>query len=126
MTHSAESRYDPRWRRGHVAVLTVMCAISGGLLAMRRVSRGPDLHEALSVDAVRAVAAVERIDPNTATIASLRRLPGIGPAKAAAIVAYREQSGRGVFRSPRDLEDVKGLGRGIVARIEPHLALLGE
>ncbi|HER20299.1 MAG TPA: helix-hairpin-helix domain-containing protein [Chromatiales bacterium] len=57
----------------------------------------------------------ERINPNTAPVGSLVRLPGIGPTRARAIAAYRETIrqtvGDGpVFRSCDDLQQIKGIG----------------
>jgi len=54
-----------------------------------------------------ALAAETRIDVNAASAAELATLPGIGAAKAAAIVAERE---RAPFRSVDDLERVDGIG----------------
>ena len=56
-----------------------------------------------------------RINPNDAPISSLVRLPGIGAAKAAAIVAYRdgyslEQAEGMVFGNCDDMQKVKGIG----------------
>jgi len=56
-----------------------------------------------------------RINPNDAPPASLARLPGVGLAKAQAIVTYRQQfrrDGRGdlAFRDCNDLDKVKGIG----------------
>lgn len=48
------------------------------------------------------------IDLNSADLAALDALPGIGPATAAAIIAYREESGP--FLSVEDLLDVPGIG----------------
>ena len=56
-----------------------------------------------------------RINPNNATVASMSRLPGIGVAKAEAIVAYRKsfqgktQEGR-PFQNLDDLQKVNGIG----------------
>ena len=53
--------------------------------------------------------AAERIDINTADVATLDRvLLNIGPAKAQAIVAYR--TANGPFRSVEQLALVKGIG----------------
>lgn len=49
-----------------------------------------------------------RIDINRASEHQLQELPGIGPAKAAAIVAHREE--HGPFREPGDLRAVSGIG----------------
>lgn len=48
------------------------------------------------------------IDLNTATVAQLQTLPGIGPTLAQRIVSHREQ--HGPFRAPGDLRDVSGIG----------------
>lgn len=48
-----------------------------------------------------------RLDINTASIEELQTLPGIGPAKAAAIVAYREE--HGPFDSLAQLDRVNGI-----------------
>jgi competence protein ComEA len=63
----------------------------------------------------------ERVDPNFADAAELRRLPGIGPAKAAAIVAERRRGGP--YASLEDLRRVPGLGPTTIERLAPHLAL---
>ena len=49
----------------------------------------------------------------------LRLLPGIGPARAAAIVAERERGG--AFADTRALQRVRGLGPTRVARLAPLL-----
>lgn len=49
-----------------------------------------------------------RIDLNHATIEQLQGLPGIGPVKAAAIVAHRER--QGPFATPGALRAVPGIG----------------
>lgn len=67
------------------------------------------------------LAAGEQLDPNFADETELRRLPGIGPAKASAIVRDRRENGP--FGSLEDLERVVGLGEKTVLRLAPHLAL---
>ena len=49
-------------------------------------------------------------------------LPGIGPAKAAQIVAYRK---RHPFRTVDELVRIKGIGRKMVRRLRAHLAVSG-
>jgi competence ComEA-like helix-hairpin-helix protein len=56
-----------------------------------------------------------RINPNNATVASITRLPGIGEAKAEAIVAYRNNfigtNGKiRAFQNLSDLQKVNGIG----------------
>jgi competence ComEA-like helix-hairpin-helix protein len=56
----------------------------------------------------------EQINPNDASAASLSRLPGIGPARGKAIVAYREsfaqEEDSPAFQDADDLRNVKGIG----------------
>lgn len=49
-----------------------------------------------------------RVNINTATPEELDALPGIGPVKAAAIIAWREENGP--FRYPEQLLEVSGIG----------------
>ena len=55
------------------------------------------------------------INPNTACVASLVRLPGVGLTRARAIVGFRERLRREtgqtvVFDSPGDLQRIRGIG----------------
>lgn len=54
---------------------------------------------------------------NTATFEDLRRLPGVGPKKAEAILALRTKLGK--FRRAEDLLRVKGIGRGTFKKLKP-------
>lgn len=58
-----------------------------------------------------------RVVLNLAGEDDLRRLPGIGPTRARAILALRARLGR--FRRPEDLLQVRGLGRRSFARLRP-------
>jgi competence protein ComEA len=66
-------------------------------------------------DASGARSADGRLDVNRASAAELETLPGIGPAKAAAIVSDRERNGP--FRVPGDLRRVSGIGEATFQRI---------
>ena len=66
-------------------------------------------------------AATDGINVNTAASPALESLPGIGPAKAAAIIADREANGP--FSSCNDLQRVRGIGPATVANIAARCAI---
>lgn len=57
---------------------------------------------------VSAVPLCTRININTASVSELETLPGIGPARAADIVKYREQ--QGFFKNIEELTEISGIG----------------
>ena len=59
---------------------------------------------------------------NTATSDDLRRLPGIGEKRAAAILVLRARLGR--FHAIEDLLQVKGIGRATLKRLRPLVRLV--
>lgn len=70
----------------------------------------------------KAVSAmVGEINVNTADSELLCTVPGIGPAKAKAIIAEREKSGP--FLYDEDLLYVKGIGKKMLDTLSPYLNL---
>lgn len=63
------------------------------------------------------------VDLNTATEGDLCTLPGIGPAKASAIVKYRNSAGR--FNSVEQLGEVRGIGQKTLDQLRP-LVTVGQ
>jgi competence protein ComEA len=63
----------------------------------------------------------EKIDPNTADVDELQRLPRVGPSLAARIIAHREANGG--FASLADLDAVPGIGPALLEGITPHVTL---
>jgi competence protein ComEA len=61
------------------------------------------------------------VDVNAADAPALERLPGIGPALAARIVADREA--RGPFRRVEDLDRVPGIGAATLARFADQVVV---
>lgn len=58
-------------------------------------------------EAAAESAPTQLVDLNTADAETLQTLPGIGPAKAAAIIAYREE--HGPFAALKDVANVPGI-----------------
>lgn len=82
-------------------------------------------------DPPRAAATVAAVGPspegavnlNTATAEELTRVPGIGPARADAIVRLRERVR--AFRHVDDILRVRGIGRVTIRGMRPYLTLTG-
>ncbi len=76
---------------------------------------------ALLLSASDTTAEQTTVDVNTASIAQLNEVSGIGNAKAQAIVEYRDKNGP--FESVDDLRNVKGIGDKLLARLRPQLSV---
>ncbi|NOX81326.1 MAG: helix-hairpin-helix domain-containing protein [Deltaproteobacteria bacterium] len=59
------------------------------------------------------------VNINTAGVRELTTLPGIGPAKAKAIVLYRKTNGQ--FKNTKELIRVKGIGPKLMKKIEKEI-----
>jgi competence protein ComEA len=61
----------------------------------------------------------DQIDLNAASAQELQRVPGIGPAMAERLIAYRQQNGG--FHAVEDLLQVSGIGEKKYAKIQPYV-----
>jgi len=100
------------------AVAVCMCVAAGLAFAMHMTDPSAD-HRSLVIE--------DRINPNIASSASLGRLPGIGPARARAIVDYRRQRlehdpDGPAFSRPQDLQKIAGIGPATAGTIRPWLS----
>jgi competence protein ComEA len=64
------------------------------------------------------------VNLNTATSDELQLLPGVGAARAQAVIELRKQ--RGGFKSVEELKDVKGIGDTALERMRPFVRLDGK
>lgn len=62
-----------------------------------------------------------KINLNTADASRLETLPGIGPAKAKAILEYREQVG--AFKAIDDIKNISGIGNGTFEKLKEHITV---
>ena len=90
--------------------------------AVRRQLQVTDAERA-AASAQPVVAAEDRVDVNTADAEALDTVPGIGPALAGRIIAYRESYGP--FRRIEDLQDVRGIGARSLERMAPYVTTGG-
>lgn len=123
MQPARRRRYDFAWRRRNLGGLIVLCLLAAVMLGLRGFTQRVSFGHAIPMNRSRVEIASEKINPNVATIASLKRLSGIGPLKARDIVTYREAQEPNTFRSADDLAKVPGIGPGLVERTAPYLDL---
>lgn len=103
-----------RWIRAALAALGIAAALATVAPSGVEAQRGRRATAAQSQDGV--------VNIQTATADQLQLLPGIGPSKAEAIVAFRE---RRAFRRVEDIMRVRGVGRSTFRRLRSMLTVDG-
>ena len=100
--------------RDHVRLAEVLLALTVLVLLIGRLPASPR-----DEPPIRPEDLALRVHLNRADASDLVALPGIGPARARAIVLDRRA--RGPFSGPEALTRVHGIGPATVERIRPHL-----
>lgn len=98
------------------ALLLSQICLSTNLLAETLTEQGT---QSISQDVNQDINIVQHLNINTASVAELTVLPGIGVKKAQAIVAYRTDHGE--FLKKEDLTEVKGISHKLLAKIESRI-----
>jgi len=114
-------RFDLSWSRRNLAAGLVLCVAFAAGLTARLAARPHAVGDRIGVWGGRIAAATERINPNTASVGSLQRLPGVGKVRGEAIVAYRAAHRAPAFEAPEDLAKIHGIGPATVRNAAPHL-----
>ena len=91
-------------------------------------------HNLISIDSTTRVALPgleNQINPNTATIESLIRLPDVGFSRAEAVIEYRDSYGEDnfnklAFENFDDLQNIKGIGPKTVQNMSKWLKFQQE
>ena len=119
--------------QGLRVLFVVLLAFSAGAFSQELISKAVDSgkpasllaknkKEALAQVASTNALVTDKININSASALELAKaLKGVGPKKAAAIVAFRDL--HGPFPHVQELEEVKGIGAVLFARNKDKLAL---
>lgn len=68
-----------------------------------------------------ALPAFAAVNINTATQSELEVIRGLGPAKAKAIIVYRDANGN--FKNLDELDNVKGFGKASIEKLKEELSV---
>ena len=100
--------------RRFMCALTIVCL---WLLA-------PPAAQEKPADAKAATTAAATVNLNTATVAQIAALPGLGPKAAQRIVEYRQKNGG--FKKIEELMNVKGIGEKSFLKLKPLIVVAAK
>ncbi|HIS49598.1 MAG TPA: helix-hairpin-helix domain-containing protein [Candidatus Gallacutalibacter pullistercoris] len=116
-------------------LIAIACLFCAGILLYQVFFQGPVIYQKSGEDrpessvfsssepepSASSDTAVTLINLNTATAEELDTLPGIGPARAQAIINYREEQGE--FYTIEQVMEVDGIGEGIFEQIREFITV---
>ena len=105
-------------RRITIAVALFVAA----LLGSATVHAGQDRPAPAKASA--AVAPAGPVNLNSATVAQLERLPGVGAATAQRIIEYRQKNG--AFKKAEELMNVRGIGEKSFLKLKPLVTVSAD
>lgn len=115
------SKQQSHFSSRHHLVVVILVSIAG-VVIIARLNSG--WHVAERPETAAASVALQ-LDPNIASVEELAAIPGVGPAMAGRIVAYRDRqvaAGRNpAFVELSDLDRVEGIGQATLEAIGPSL-----
>jgi hypothetical protein len=112
------------WTRRQRIGLGILLTLLLAFLVIQFVRRSARLHEPAVVTHGEPVLLPQQVDPNSATLQELARIPHLGDTLAQNIVQYREARQANVvdgvvFRQPGDLDAVPGIGPKLIEQLTP-------
>ena len=116
---------DWGWTRPQRLALGILLILLLATLAINLYLRPATLNDHIILLHGQPLSLPARIDPNTATLEELTRIPHIGEKVAAKLLAYRDArkplTPDGIlFRSPEDLARIPGLGKKTATDLAPY------
>ncbi|MBC8107483.1 MAG: helix-hairpin-helix domain-containing protein [Anaerolineae bacterium] len=114
------------WTAGQRVALLAIVAALFAYLAIRYLTNSTYVSNPQPAEPSRASELVDRIDPNTADVATLAALPTLGEKRAKLIVDYRESRRANrpnviVFQRLEDLLRIRGIGVATIDQLRPFL-----
>jgi len=111
-----------------LALCALLSSLAVGSTAFAQQEAAPSRTSTSRTNASRTSVSGARLDGvvnvNQATPEQLQLLPGVGPARAKAIIEYRKSNG--AFERIDDLLGVSGIGQRALDRLRPYVVLEGK
>jgi competence protein ComEA len=105
-------------------LVTTLALTFATLAGSTALAAGPTESDSSSETSSRSGATLEgQVNINTATMAELELLPGVGPAIAERIVSYRKDN---PFKARNQVMRIKGIGDKTFAKIKDYLVVEGD